>query len=101
MSDSKIVLVHESPLYCLLVERKVVNGLVSVEVASLWPQTRQKINSIPHRQMQLNLPQVSVDRLAAALAPDLIQLLERAFYQAHPELAAQINAKLGGLKALT
>ena len=60
-------LVHDSPLYQLYVEHKVVDGLVCVEVSSVWPQTRQKENSVPHRILQLHLPKKSMDKLGKAI----------------------------------
>lgn len=67
MNVKKAVLVHDGPLYQLYVDRKVVDGLVCVEVASVWPQTRQKENSVPHRILQLHLPKESMDKLGEAI----------------------------------
>ena len=62
-------LVHDSPLFQLFVEYKEPDkqGLVMVEVTSVWPQTRQKENSVPHRMLQLHLPKESMDKLGKAI----------------------------------
>jgi len=63
-----LVKVFEIPTYELYVDRRVQdNGLVSVEVFSVWPKTRNKANSVPHRLLCLNIPPEAVDALADAI----------------------------------
>ncbi len=59
------VVVHQTDNYVLKVERTEQNGLVSVDISSVWPQART--DRSPHKLLNLNLPVESMNKLADAL----------------------------------